>query len=49
MGKHEDRNKDEQERKQQSNGQVLPGTRISPKDPQGKHSAPEPEEEEEEK
>jgi hypothetical protein len=46
VGKHEDRPKDEQEKKQQSNGQVPPGTRISPKDPQGKHSAPDPDEEE---
>lgn len=46
MGKHDDKNKDEQERKQQSNGQVSPGTRISPKEPEGKHSKPEPEEDE---
>ncbi|MBV9140189.1 MAG: hypothetical protein JO115_04625 [Pseudonocardiales bacterium] len=44
VGKHEDKHKDEQERKRQSNGQVPPGTRISPKEPRGKHSAPEPDE-----
>jgi hypothetical protein len=46
VGKHEDKHKDEQEKKQQSNGQVPPGTRISPKEPKGKHSAPDPDEEE---
>jgi hypothetical protein len=46
VGKHDDRNKDEEERKQQSNGQVPPGTRISPKDPKGKHSVPEADEDE---
>jgi hypothetical protein len=46
VGKHDDRKKDEEEKKQQSNDQVPSGTRVSPKDPEGKHSAPEPDEDE---
>lgn len=38
MGKHDDRNKDEEERKQQGNGQVARGTQISRDDPEGRHS-----------
>lgn len=47
MGKHYDKDKEEAERKQQSNGKIPPGIRVSPKDPQSKHSAPEPDEPEE--
>lgn len=45
MGKHDDRDKEEAERKQQGNGQVPADTRISPKDPESKHSEPEDDEE----
>ncbi|MGH3846871.1 MAG: hypothetical protein ACRDR6_29740 [Pseudonocardiaceae bacterium] len=44
MGKHDDKDKEEDERKQQGNGQVSADTRISPKDPEGKHSEPEDDE-----
>jgi hypothetical protein len=43
VGKHHDKDKEEDERRQQGNGRVPPGTVVSPKDPQGKHSAPEAE------
>ncbi|MGH3798905.1 MAG: hypothetical protein ACRDTD_02010 [Pseudonocardiaceae bacterium] len=46
MGKHDDQNKEEDERKQQNNGQVPADTRVTPKEPEGKHSAPESEEDE---
>jgi len=46
VGKHDDKNKEEDERKQQGNGQVPADTRISPKDPQGRHGASEPEDDE---
>jgi hypothetical protein len=44
VGKHDDKDNEESERKQQSNGQVSADTRISPKDPEGKHSKPEDDE-----
>jgi hypothetical protein len=44
VGKHDDKDKEEDERKQQGNGQVSADTRISPKDPEGKHSEPEDDE-----
>jgi hypothetical protein len=44
MGKHYDREKEEEERRRQGDGQVPPGTWISPKEPRGKHSTPEPDE-----
>lgn len=46
MGKHYDEHKEEEERKQQGNGQVSPGTPVSPEDPKGRHGASEPEEDE---
>ena len=39
MGKHDDKQRDEDERKQQSNGQPPPGTQISRKESEGRHSA----------
>jgi hypothetical protein len=45
VGKHDDRKKNEDERKQQSNGQPPTGTRITPNEPDGRHSAPEENEE----
>lgn len=47
VGKHHDKDKEEDERKRQSNGQVPADTWVSPKDPPGRHSAPEPNEPEE--
>jgi hypothetical protein len=41
VGKHYDKNKEEDEKKWRDNGQVSPGTVVSPKEPRGKHSAPE--------
>ena len=41
MSKHEDKQRNEDEKKQQSNDQPPPGTSFSPKEPEGKHSAPE--------
>jgi hypothetical protein len=47
VGKHHDKGKEEDERKQQGNGQVPAGTRVSPNDPQGRRSTPEPDESQE--
>ncbi len=47
MSKHEDKGKDEDEKTRQSNGQVPTGTPVSPEEPKGKHSAPDPKEDEE--
>lgn len=44
MGKHHDKDAEEDERKRQGDGQVPAGTGVSPKEPRGKHSAPDPEE-----
>jgi hypothetical protein len=44
VGKHYDKNKEEEERKRQGDGQVPPDTWVSPKDPRGKHGTSEPEE-----
>lgn len=46
MGKHHDKDKEEDERRQQGNGRVPPDTWVSRKDPEGRHSAPGAEEEE---
>lgn len=48
MGKHHDKDKEEAERRQQGNGQVPPDMWVSRKEPKGKHSAPEAEEDPEE-
>jgi len=43
VGKHEDQEREKEEEKRRGNGQVSSGTVISPKEPEGKHSASDPE------
>lgn len=47
MAKHYDQNKERDESQQQGNGRVPPGTLISRKEPEGEHSAPEEDDDEE--
>ena len=47
MAKHDDKDKEKDESQQQGNGRVSPDIVISPRDPGGKHSAPEDDEDNE--
>ncbi|MGH3937789.1 MAG: hypothetical protein ACRDTG_04015 [Pseudonocardiaceae bacterium] len=46
MAKHHDQPKNDDEERQQSNGQPPPEASFSPKEPEGRHSVPEEDEEE---
>lgn len=44
MGKHYDKDEEDDERKRLGDVQVRPDTWVSPKNPQGRHGEPEPDE-----